>query len=389
MGISTPLKVSADHASCELLRAIACPAGDAAGRIECLVQRIRDWDALIRMAEEHRVAPMLFSRLGDLASAVPAVTQQRLRAAFARNAFHSLANAAELIGVLKAFDDEKIPAMPFKGVVLGTSVYHNLTTRPAGDLDILVHYTDLLRATDVLLERGYELQTKVRADRTPAIQNHYEYHFERQTDGMVVELRWRLELTQPQFKRDLGMDWAWPRRRTARLAGAEVPNMSPETTLQMLCMHGSKHVWSRFIWICDVAQLLDSEPGLDWQEVMREAKRSGLHRALALGVLLAHQVAGATVPSAILRRFESDSTARNLAQYVDQNLFEAPGSKPPGRLPYTVQLLGFQDRVKLLLSLHLLRPNERDQAAFPLPKALHPLYYLLRPLRILRDRSPR
>jgi hypothetical protein len=45
----------------------------------------------IRMAEEHRAAPMQFSRLGDLVSAVPAVTQQHLRAAFARNAFHSLA----------------------------------------------------------------------------------------------------------------------------------------------------------------------------------------------------------------------------------------------------------------------------------------------------------
>jgi hypothetical protein len=343
------------------------------------------WDALIGMAEEHRVAPMLFSRLGDLASAVPAVPQQHLQAAFARNAFHSLANAAELIGLLKAFDDEKIPAMPFKGVVLGTSVYHNLTTRPAGDLDILVRYADILRATDVLLERGYE--TEVRADGTRAISDYYEYHFERQTDGMVVELRWRL--TQPRFKRDLGMDWAWPRRRTARLAGAEVPNMNPETTLLMLSMHGSKHVWSRFIWICDVAQLLDSEPGLDWQDVMREAKRSGLWRTLALGVLLAHRVAGATVPSAVLRRFEADSVARSLAQYIDQNLFGAPGSKPPGRLPYNVQLLGFQDRAKLFLSLDLLRPNERDQAAFPLPLPLQPLYYLLRPFRILRDQSPR
>ena len=71
------------------------------------------------------------------------------------------------------------------------------------------------------------------------------------------------------------MDWAWPERRTVTVAGAEVPNLSPEKTLLVLCMHGSKHAWSRLIWICDVAQLLAACPGLDWNKVNREAKRLG------------------------------------------------------------------------------------------------------------------
>jgi hypothetical protein len=390
MGISTPLPVSADHASRELLRAIARrPAGDAADRIDWLAERVRDWDGLFRMAEEHRMLPMLASRLGEMGPAVPPVMQERLRAAYDRNAFHSLANAAELISVLKAFDEAKIAAMPFKGVVLGTSVYHDLTTRPAGDLDVLIRYTDVLPAAAILLKRGYELKTQVRADGMPAVPYYYEYHFERQTDGMVMELRWRLELSPRHFKRDLGMDWVWPRRRTAILAGAEVPAMSPEITLLVLCMHGSKHVWSRLIWICDVAQLLDSVPSLDWQEVLHEGKRLGLRRTLALGVLLAHRVAGAAVPPAVLERYESDTTARNLAQYIEESLFDAPGNRPVARLPYGIQLLGFRDRIHFLLSLDFMRPNERDQAALALPKLLYPLYYLIRPFRILWDQSPR
>ena len=125
---------------------------------------------------------------------------------------------------------------------------------------------------------------------------------------MVLELRWRLELTQPRFKRNLGMDWVWPRRRTAMLAGAEVPDMSPEITLLMLCMHGSKHVWSRLIWICDVAQLLVSSPDLDWKEVTREANQSGLWRSLALGVLLAHRFAGAEFLRLSCGALKSDTT---------------------------------------------------------------------------------
>jgi hypothetical protein len=154
-------------------------------------------------------------------------------------------------------------------------------------------------------------------------------------------------------------------------------------------MHGSKHVWSRLIWICDVAQLLESYPGLDWREVVLEAKRKGLWRALALGVLLAHRMADSPVPDSILREFESDSIARRLALHFEQNLFDAPGRTPKSRIPYSVQLLGFRDRLRLIFSLDFLRPNQRDRAVVRLPKGLDALYYFIRPFRVLRDRSAR
>jgi hypothetical protein len=343
----------ADCESCELLRAVA--RSSDAEQIHRLAAKVDDWDSLLELAEEHRVVPMLFLRLSDMRTSVPPFAQARLRAEFDRNMFHSLANAAELIAVLKALEDEMIPAMPFKGVVLGASIYHDLTTRPAGDLDVLIHYKDLLRATIVLIERGYELKTPVRADGTPAQLDDYEYHFERQADGMVMELRWRFQLSR--FKHNLGMDWVWPHRRTTILAGAEVSDMGPEITLLMLCMHGSNHAWRRLIWICDVAQLLASSPGLDWREVTHQAEKSGLCRALAIGVLLAHRFAGATVPRTVLRRFDADTTAYNMAQHIHENLFEAPGSKPMGRIPYGLQLLDFHDWVRLLLSTDFLRPK--------------------------------
>jgi len=376
-----------DSTSRELLCAIAGSAD--AEQLLTLVVNVHDWDEVFNLAQEHRVLPMLFSRLADVGSAVPSAVQERLRSEYDHNMFHNLANAAELIAVLKAFERERIPAMPFKGVVLGVSIYHDLTTRTAGDLDILIHYRHLTQATTILLQRGYELKTETRVDGTPAVPDYYEYHFERPSDGMVLELRWRLELTQPRFRRDLGMGWVWPHRRSALLAGAEVPDMSPEMTLLVLCMHGSKHVWSRLLWICDVAQLLASSPGLDWKEAMREARASGLWRALALGVLLAHRVVGVAVPQDVLRRFESDKAACRLAQHIEEHLFDAPGSAPMGSVPYNIQLLGFRDRARLLLSFDFLRPNERDRAIVSLPKPLHALYYLIRPFRILWDRSAR
>jgi putative nucleotidyltransferase-like protein len=355
---------------------------------ERLARKNVDWNSLIACAREHRVAPLLYARLVEADAPIPPEIRELLRIDFDRNAFRSLANATELVSILKRFDEQSILAMPFKGVVLATSVYKSLTIRPAGDLDLLIFERDLRRATEVLLESGYQLRTEAHEDGSPALENYYEYHFERPSDGMVLELRWRLELTQPRYRHNLGMEWVWPQRQTMNLAGVDVPNLDPERSLLMLCMHGSKHAWSRLIWICDVAQLLKEKPNLDWNAVTREARRVGLLRALAFGVMLAQRVCGAPVPAKVLRRFESNRDAHDLAAYFAESVFEEPGKVPAGHLPYSVRLLDFRDRLRML-STNFARPNVRDQQILHLPKGLHFLYYLVRPIRILFHRSAR
>jgi hypothetical protein len=373
-----------------ILKAIVqCSFHGDGKRLENLAGKISDWNSLIAPARQHRVVPLLYARLMETDAPVPPEIRELLRIDYDRNAFRSLANASELVSILKRFDQQGIPAMPFKGVVLAASVYKSLTIRPAGDLDLLIFERDLKRATALLLECGYELQTEAHEDGSPSIENYYEYHFERPSDGMVLELRWRLELTQPRYRHNLGMDWVWPRRQTVSLAGVDVPNLDLERSLLMLCMHASKHAWSRLIWICDVAQLLKEKSDLDWNAVTREAKRVGLFRSLALGVLLARRVCGAPVPAKILRRFESNRDANNLAAYFEEAVLDEAGKLPRSHLAYNFRLLDFRDRVRVLLSTNFARPNERDREILLLPKALHLLYYLVRPIRFLLHRSAR
>lgn len=362
---------------------------DRGAAVAALLTRIVNWQEMIDAARRHGVLPILYRHLAANTQLVPPKVLQLARHEFERNTFHCLTNAEELLEILRVFENAGIRAIPFKGVVLGASAYGDVTARTAGDLDLLIGYPDLLPATQILKDRGYQLRTAVRPDGSPETKYYFEYHLERPSDGMVVELRWKLELTQSRYQYDLGIDWVWPRRKVVTIAGAEVPNLDPVSALLVLCMHGSKHVWSRLIWICDVAKLLECEPGLDWDMAQREAKRVGLWRCLALGALLARRIAGAKVPQQVFRDFEANGTIAKLAAYLDQDLFNQPGKMPTGWIPYNVKILDFRDRVGVILSPAFLRPNERDRAVLKLPKALEPLYYVIRPFRVLLDRSSR
>lgn len=379
----------ADQHARELLRTIV--REDAAHdrmALAHLAQAIPDWNGLIDCALAHRLAPLLFSRLNEAGAPIPLQAKERLEREYTRNVFHSIANSTELATILRSFNEQSIAVMPFKGVVLAASLYRDFTLRSAGDLDFLVYERDLQRATSALRARGYELKTETLEDGSPAKLDYFEFHFERSSDGMVVELRWKLEL-QERFQRDLGMDWVWPRRSAANIGGVDAPNLDPIANLLVLCMHGSKHLWSRMIWICDVARLVQTHPDLDWDEASREAKRRGLWRAVALGVLLAHRVCGARVQEQVLKSFASDAAAREMAAYFEQNVLDQSGEMPPGRIPYSLRTLDGADRLRWLLRGEFLRPNERDVAAVRLPSVLRPLYFFVRPLRVLFDRSAR
>jgi hypothetical protein len=372
----------------QLLRAIVRPSVTDA-QICRLAHDIADWDELLRISKVHRILPLLSTRLVQANAELPPQAEQRLEREHQRNTFHCMANAAELIAILDVFGQHAISAMPFKGVTLAASVYGDVYARAAGDLDLLIFTHDLKRATELMLHRGYKVDLLENDDLSQENLSCYEYHFERRRDGMITELRTRLELFGPRADHRLGMDWVWPQHRSVSVAGATVPDIDPEKMLLILAMHGSKHAWTRLAWIVDVAQLLTSSADLNWEAIDREAKRAGLWRTLALGVLLAHRIADTPVPQNVLRRFASVGAVLSLAEFIDANLLDPTVHRPPGFMPYSVRILDFRDRLRLILSLKIFRPGQQDRAFVKLPRPLSVLYYIVRPLRLLLDRSSR
>ena len=172
-----------------------CMDSARAERIKALLREAIDWAYLLRTALPHGMMPLLYWHLNAICpEAVPQATLAQLRDHFSANARRNLFLTGELLGLLKMLEAHGIPACPFKGPVLATSVYGNLALRQFIDLDILIHKRDVLRAKDLLISQGYRLQFHLMtgAQEAACLQSRNALPFARNEGKIGVDLHWEL-----------------------------------------------------------------------------------------------------------------------------------------------------------------------------------------------------
>lgn len=342
------------------------------------------WDRLIGLADWHGLLPLLHRHVEAAGSdCVPPGIADRLDRGFQENARRNLVLAGELLKILDRFAANGIVGVPFKGPTLAAVMYGDLGGRVFGDLDVLVKPRDVPRATELLVVDGYRPRFALSRDQEAAFLNaHYEAPFVREPPGVVVELQWRV------VPRYLGVDFdygqMWDRVGLASLLGRPIPCLSREDLLLVLCVHGTKHLWVRLGWVCDVAATLRACPGLDVDYLLDTARLLGIRRALALGVVLAQTVSGVSGPPGLLGGAEADDATRRLAVDVRNRAMAGEGG-PPRLIEERVFHLRarerWRDRATYCWRLVAMR-TPGDVTFLTLPGWLAPLYLPLRFLRL-------
>jgi len=360
-----------------------------------LLEQELDWDYLLQIAFQRNVAPLLYWSLNTTCLGVPKHVLNQLQNYFQANAQRNLLLTRELLKLLALCEQQEILALPYKGPVLATHVYGNLSLRQFSDLDILVHPRDITRAKDLLLSQGYQPLIELSgAERMLHFQSSaYNHKFFVRKDGRIdfLELHWRV--TPPYFICPFELESSWERLETLSLAGVTVLSFPVEDLLLILCIHGSKDHWQKLGWICDVAELIRAQPGLNWDQVTARARKLGYERMLSLGLLLAHDLLDTVLPKEIIKsKIQNDSTAKSLAQQICEQLFSLDAGPLSGiekHLYYLRLREKWRDKGSYLLyqTRGKVRPNIKDRAVFSLPSGLSFLYYPLRPIRLVREYS--
>jgi hypothetical protein len=343
-----------------------------------------DWSEFLRLAEHHGVLTLAARNLIEHARGLPPEIERSLRAAYDANLRRSLWFTAELARIMQHFERRQLRVVPYKGPVLTESLYRDVGLRSFSDLDFLVSAADFDRAKQALAEIGY----RPSAHFTPAVERFwlrkgYERSFDSVAGPNLVELQWAL---LPHFYAvDLQVEDLLRRAGRTVVGGGEVPCLSPEDSLLVLCVHAAKHLWRRLIWLADISETLRSQ-SIDYSLVLSRARALGVVRILGVSFWLVKNMLHAELPKSAEEMIASDDLVPVLGSEFAERL--ARGAAYDFESTEYFRLIlklreGRGDRWRYLWRL-VWTPGAGDVAAVRLPETLFPLYRIVRIGRLMR-----
>ena len=361
-----------------------------AEKINNLLQKDLNWDMLLDIANLERMLPLLYKNLILISpTKVPPAIIMRLRNEFLLNSSRNLFLTRELLFIIDNFDAKGIPIMPFKGPVLAEQVYGDIALRSFVDLDLLIPEREYNRAEELLQSLGYLNDLKLTPAQNAAfLKSEHHHHFGNYKTGTLIELHWRISSSLFSLQPDLS--GAWNRAGITTILGKKVPSLSPEDTLLILCEHGARHQWSQLSWVYDVAGMVEAKK-INLPRLIEQAERIGKERPLLLGLLLARDLLDTDLPPEIYRMAKGDKAVRANAEQVKKDLIardsfrgssELHSSEHMSELEFYFRLMSKYQLIRALLRAYT--PRTKDMNMASLPDALFPLYYLVRPLRLIK-----
>jgi Uncharacterised nucleotidyltransferase len=343
-----------------------------------------DWAEVLRIAEHHGVLPLVARNLIEVHCGLASDVESSLRSAYEANLQRNLWFAAELTRIMKRLESQQVKVVPFKGPVLAHSVYRDLGLRSFSDLDFLVSSADFEMTKQALGEIGYHPASHF----TKAVERFWlrkgnERSFDGPAGKNLLELQWAL---MPYFYAvDLRVEDLMLRSGTTDFGGREVPCMSPEDLLLVLCLHAAKHLWTRLIWLSDIAETLRTQT-IDYALAFSQGRELGIVRILGVSFWLVKNVLLAEIPKPAEEMMLADSRVpvlgREFARRLSRGATYDFESAEYFRLIMKLRERRY-DRWRYLWRL-VWTPGVGDLNAVRLPESLFPLYPIVRMGRLLR-----
>ena len=361
---------------------------EAEDRVRALASSPIDWDAVIVLAERHRLIPFLHRHLPVLVeSGVPESVAMTIRDRHREDTHRSLRLTGELRRLVDLLASAGIDVLPYKGPTLAMRAYGALSARTYVDLDVLVRAKDVPKALGVLEGAGYESVYRF----TPAQDACFrrvdgDYPLVHRTTGTLVEVHCRV--SSERFGIGIDTDGLMRRAQPVALGGTTVPTPGDDDLVLILAAHGAKHRWKRLEWVAAVAELV--RPGtIDLAAVLGRATEAHGRRAVLLALALTHRLLDAPLPEDVVREIEADAGIGALADEAEGRMWGPDEEEDTmANLRYNLRVQDRPiDRVAYAWRWTT-TPSPEDWAWARLPDALFPLYRVLRPIRLAIRYAP-
>jgi hypothetical protein len=346
-----------------------------------------NWDLMIQLVYRHKVTPFIYHVLKKHAlTFVPLEILKNLQSHCVANTYKSLHLSAELIRITNLFKAEDISTIVLKGQPLANKLYGDPTLRESSDIDILIPIEKLNKAHRLMQLQGYEC---LLFPSTPKQMNFYlknrkDFTYFNPTSNITIEIHWRWFNNAKFF--ELSLNDIWDTGENVTLGESTLKTLSSENEFLYLLAHASGHSWKYLFWLCDIRQILQSNPNFDWSNLINRANHLGVKRSLIEGVCLSYLLFNTPLPNLIQEAARQDKrtsflikTSLSMINRVSDPIFPIQ------------QILSFRDfllnpnwRYRIILLKELFGMIPTDWKLLKLNDKLFFLYHLLRPYSWLR-----
>ena len=346
-----------------------------------------DWAEVIKETQRQCIVPLVYHHLhAACADLTPPDVLRQLRAEYLHAAARSMALAAELREITQLLEIEGVGALPYKGPVLALQAYGDIALRSFTDLDLIVRPRDIKKAREILACRGYlPLENLTSSQERAVLKLEHNLPLISSAGDIVVELHWRI--APMAFSFPMPMEGLWERAVPVRLGGQVVSGISVDDLMILLPVHGTRHAWSAIEWVTGIAELMRQPNSVCWNRVIRDAEHLRVGRIVRLAVALANRLLDAPIPDTVARWIDQDTRIPSLVRWVAARLFVPADLSSATQQRAVFQFeMAVKDGIRERLRDGFRRvtyPTGKDWAATGLPDILFPLYYLVRPGRLL------
>jgi hypothetical protein len=253
-----------------------------------------EWDTLVTLAIEERIAPLLGRQIErGVITDIPNPARDRLLAQHQEAAYAGLLHDSIRNRVCRSLREGAVPVMLLKGAALAASCYEDPATRLMSDLDVLVPRASIRHAV-ALLEReefrltASSLDAALRSPRGHAVMKHRSLR-------SVVEVHWELKVLGRAQRSAIAGIWA---EACSLPSAVDAVVMRPGHLLPMLCAHMAlQHQDGCLIWLHDLHRVLLTADATESRVSREAATRWRLAPCMALCILRAQRLFGTPLPA--------------------------------------------------------------------------------------------
>jgi len=295
---------------------------------------------------------------------------------YKQTAFKNILMLQQTIILLKLLADNKIVSIPLKGAAASDLLFNDFGVYPSGDIDILVHPSNLPKAKKILCTQGGFSQIREIAEQDLLL-NHYHLIFKK--DNLILEVHWNL------VKRYFSIppDFWWQTSKAIEWNGIHTVELSIEKYILYNIFRLFDHCFYPLRFFSLLSGIIDKNAdNINWNELMHYARHYKMQKLVIFTLRLIKEMLNTPVPENLfLKKYMGYQYFRSL---VFSGIFSGIQKKHQKMMVYTVLLI--QPGTVLAILVKRIFPAKGElRLRYNLPPESNKLYfyYILNPLLLI------